>query len=118
MCHTASCAVVFLGGLFMYLWAWHRGLHPIARLLTAVLFNDREKIEAGHVCFPGSIPDGSWDQTWPATLRFDCGEPWERPGDPENWNNGSCNIDFAACNTFTLDAFGVHGETTMRADWR
>ena len=28
---------VFLGGVFMYLWAWHRGLHPAARLLAAVL---------------------------------------------------------------------------------
>ena len=29
---------VFLGGVFMYLWAWHRGLSPVARLLAAVLF--------------------------------------------------------------------------------
>ena len=29
---------VFLGGVFMYLWTWHRGLHPAARLLAAVLF--------------------------------------------------------------------------------
>ena len=29
---------VFLGGMFMYLWARHRGLSPLARLLAAVLF--------------------------------------------------------------------------------
>ena len=29
---------VFLGGVFMYLWAQHRGLHPLARLLAAALF--------------------------------------------------------------------------------
>ena len=103
----------------------------VRAFLTAVLFNDREKIEAGHACFPGPIPeymtetdaDGnectpttcetSWFQTWPPDLRFDCGHPWG-----EGWNNGSCNIDFAARNTFTLEAFGVRGETTMTSDWR
>lgn len=29
---------VFLGGVFMYLWASHRGLHPLSCFLSAVLF--------------------------------------------------------------------------------
>ena len=85
----------------------------VRAFLTAVLFNDREKIEAGHACFPGPIPEGSWGQAPNPGMQYDCGHPWG-----EGWNNGSCNIDFAARNTFRLDAFGVSGTSSMTSDWR
>jgi len=90
-------------------WKYHM---CVRAFITANLYNGSEKIEKGHACFPEDIPEGAWGQTYPPDLRFDCGHPWG-----QGWNNGSCNIDFAAKNTFTLDAFGVHGETTMTARW-